>query len=179
MFFVEELLLIFGLSMDGFAASVCLGIQFGRRGIVPIVLLISGFHVGMLLIGFALGAGARGLMSSVFPWLAGLMLTLLGANMLRTAGREESGSGGSAVLAAAGSAFATSLDAMTVGAAFALMEASARQAGGLTALVMGTLSLLGAALGGRIGEKYRRGARTAGGAILTVLGLRMLIAALL
>ena len=176
--FWEELLLILGLSMDGFAASVCLGMELGRRRLAPIVLMITGFHVGMLLIGFAVGTGVRGLPSDLFPWIAGLMLTALGGNMLRQAGREEPQRSRDALLSIAGLSIATSLDAMTVGVALALMGASPVRAGGLTALVMGTLSLAGAGFGGRIGEGHRRGARLAGGMILAVLGLRLLITAL-
>lgn len=171
----EELLLILGLSMDGFAASVCLGMELGRRWAAPIALMIGGFHTALLLAGLALGTGVRGLMREALPWVGGLMLLLLGANMLRTSGREEARRGGSALLSIAGLSLATSLDAMTVGAALALMGASARRAGLLTALVTGSLSLLGAALGGCISRKYRRAARAAGGAILTMMGLRLLL----
>lgn len=179
MHFWEELLLILGLSMDGFAASVCLGIELGRGRLAPVVLFITAFHVGMLLAGYALGTGVRGVLDGVFPWIGGLLLALLGGNMLRTAGREEEKSAGGTLLSVAALAFATSVDAMTVGVALALSGASAGRAGALTALVMGSLSLLGAAFGGRIGERCRKGARLAGGAILTLLGLRMLLGALL
>lgn len=178
MLFWEELALILGLSMDGFAASVCMGIELGRRGLVRTVLFITGFHVAMLLAGYALGAGVRGVLAGVFPWIGGLILALLGANLLRTAGREEEKSAGGTLLSAAALAFATSVDAMTVGVALALSGAAACEAGMMTALVMGALSLLGAAFGGRIGRRFRRGARLAGGAILTLLGLRMLLGAI-
>ena len=54
---LEQLLLVLGLSMDGFAASVCMGMAAGPRRIGPIVAIMSGFHVGMLLLGYAVGAG--------------------------------------------------------------------------------------------------------------------------
>jgi len=177
MLFWEELALILGLSMDGFAASVCLGIDHGRRRLAPVVLFITGFHVGMLLAGYVLGAGVRGALDGVIPWIGGLLLAALGVNMLRTAGRGEEKSAGGTALSIAAPALATSVDAMTVGVALALSGASAGQAGALTALVMGSLSVIGAAFGGHIGERFRKGARLAGGAILAMLGLRMLLAA--
>ena len=176
MLFREELLLILGLSMDGFAASVCLGMERERRGLVSVVLCVTGFHVGMLLAGWVLGAGVRGICAAALPWAAGLILLLLGVRMLRTADREEDARPG---LSPAIPALATSVDALTVGAALALTEAAPGPAAGLTAAVMGSLSLVGAALGGRVGRKYRRAARLAGGAILAALGLKNLLGAVI
>ncbi len=179
MLFREELLLILGLSMDGFAASVCLGAARDRRGLAPVVLCVTGFHVGMLLAGWVLGAGVRGLCAAALPWAAGLILLFLGAEMLRTADREEAARPGGTPLSLAAPALATSVDALTVGAALALTEAAPLPAAGLTAAVMGALSLAGAALGGRVGQKHRRAARLAGGAILAALGFKTLLGAML
>lgn len=172
MFVYEEILLILGLSMDGFAASVCLGIELGRRRAGPVVLTITGFHVGMLLMGFLLGAGVRGVWEGVFPRVAAALLILLGLNMLRTARQEETVKDGG-WLSMAALAFATSIDAMTVGMALALMGASALRGACMTAVVMGILSLFGALFGIKVGEKHRMIARIAGGVVLIGLGLRM------
>lgn len=175
----EQLLLVLGLSMDGFAASVCMGIAHrGKKNILPIVALVSGFHVGMVLLGCWLGAGFRRWMEAFYPWLASALLLALGANMLRTAGEEgplprEMALGGMALLA-----FATSLDALTVGVAFALMEVPPLRAGLMVTGVMGSLSLTGAALGSRVGARRRKRARQAGGVILCILGFRLLWGAL-
>ena len=174
----EELLLIFGLSMDGFAASVCLGMELGRKKYPPIILSISGCHISLLLLGYALGAGVSGLLDGVFPWISGVILGLLGLNMLRSAGEEAPKPRGGGVLSIGALAFATSIDAMTVGVALALMEVPGWHAALYTALVMGTLSFIGAFLGGRLGAKYRFGARLSGGGILTLLGLKALLEAL-
>lgn len=175
----EQLLLVLGLSMDGFAASVCMGIEAGERSgkkLFPIVAMIGGFHVLMLLAGYGLGAGCRGRVAAVYPWAAALLLTLLGVNMLRQAGedgpKKEKGSGLASIAALS---FATSIDAMTVGVAFALYEVPAWQAGSLVAVVMGGLSFIGAAFGGHIGARYRRAARIAGGVILCALGAKLML----
>lgn len=176
MMFIEELLLILGLSMDGFAASVCLGIELGRSRVPPVVLAITACHVGMLLMGYLVGSGVRGVMEGIFLWIAAALLSLLGIHMLRAADREEPRRGGE-TLSIAALAFATSIDAVTVGVALALMGTSALLAAGMTAAVMGTLSLSGALLGGRIGKKYRLAARAAGGAILMLLGIKLFLGA--
>jgi putative Mn2+ efflux pump MntP len=178
----EQLLLVLGLSMDGFAAAVCMGMESrsrNGRGIFLITVMISGCHVVMLLLGYLLGTSCRGPIAKVYPWAAALLLTLLGIHMLREAGQSGHGTKkvGSLTSIAALS-FATSIDAVTVGIAFALYEVPAWQTGTLVALVMGSLSLSGAACGGRIGAKYRRGARVAGGLILCLLGVKLLVSTL-
>ena len=178
--FFEQLLLILGLSMDGFAASVCMGMAADGKRIWPIVAIMSGFHVGMLLAGYAIGAGLPDSLAAVYPWAAALLLAGMGVNMIREARRPEEScprrkntAGSIAALS-----LATSIDAMTVGVAFAVMEVPAFRAGGLVALVMGSLSTFGAAFGSRVGQNRRRAARTAGGAILCLLGLKLLLSAL-
>lgn len=180
---LEQLFLVLGLSMDGFAASVCMGMAAGegihrRRDKYLIVTLVSGCHVGMVLLGCWLGAGFRQWMEEFYPWLAAALLLGLGANMLRTAGEERACCLGIGVGAMVTLSLATSLDALTVGVAFSLMKVPALQAGCLTAAVMGTLSLVGAYFGSAVGQGHRKTARLAGGLILCVLGLRLLMSAL-
>ena len=174
---LEQLLLVLGLAMDGFAASVCMGMAAGRR-VWPIVGLISGFHVAMLLTGYALGASLPERLAAVYPWAAAAILAGMGANMIRTAGREEDCGGRSDLAGMAALALATSVDAMTVGAAFALMGADPALAGGLMGAVMVTLSLAGSLFGSRVGKARRKAARTAGGAILCLLGAKLLLGAM-
>jgi len=177
----EQLLLVFGLSMDGFAAAVCMGMAAGtERGkkLFPIVALVSGFHVGMVLLGHVIGAGFRQWMGLLYPFAAGGLLLALGIHMLLTAGEDavltRGLTPGSMVLLSA----ATSIDALTVGVSFALMGVSPLWAGSMTAAVMGALAFLGAAFGSGIGAAHRKRARRAGGLILCILGLRMILGAL-
>lgn len=179
MYIPEQLLLVLGLSMDGFAAAVCMGIAAGRhRKTVPITVLVSGCHVGMVVLGCLLGAGFRRWMEALYPWLAASLLLALGGNMLRTAGEEDTLPRQMAMGHMALLAFATSIDAFTVGVAFALMEVSALRAGWMVAAVMGALSLAGALLGSRVGARHRKRARQLGGVILCILGLKLLWGAL-
>ena len=179
MHILEQLLLVLGLSMDGFAASVCMGMAAGPKRIGPIVAIMSGFHVGMLLLGYAVGAGLPDSLTAMYPWTAGLLLAVMGLRMLRQAREpEEKPQGGQSAGSIAALSLATSIDAMTVGVAFAMMAVPAPRAGSMVAAVMGALSTVGAALGSRVGQNRRRAARTAGGAILCLLGLKMLLEAM-
>lgn len=177
MLFFEQLLLVLGLSMDGFTASVCMGMSAGRR-VWPIVCLISGFHMLMLAGGWCLGAGCPEQIAHLYPWAAAALLVCMGGNMMAHAGQEAEPSGRQAALSTAALALATSLDALTVGVAMALMGALLWQAVLLVAVVMGTLSLAGALLGYRVGRSRRRAARFAGGVILAMLGVKILLGCL-
>lgn len=178
MHILEQLLLVLGLAMDGFAASVCMGMAAGRR-IWPIVCLISGFHVAMLLSGYGLGASLPDSLTAVYPWAAALLLMGMGANMIREAREPETEPcAKSQALGMTALALATSLDAMTVGVAFALIGVSPWFAGGLMGAVMVTLSLIGSLFGSHIGRARRRAARTAGGVILCLLGVKLLLNAM-
>ena len=176
----EELLLVLGLSMDGFAASVCMGVTLGpeRGGRYRIVALVSGCHAAMVVLGCWLGIGLQSRIGTAWPFAAAALLLALGANMLRTAGREEGCRTGLTSGAMAALAMATSLDAFTVGVAFSLMEVPVLRAGGLTLLVMGALSILGVWFGGAVGKRHRKTARLAGGLILCILGFRLFWSAL-
>ena len=183
MHILEQLLLVLGLSMDGFAASVCMGMAAeegirGRRDKYRIVALVSGCHVGMVVFGCWLGAGFRRWMEEFYPWFAAALLLGLGANMLRTAGEERDCPRGLGIGTMVVLSLATSMDALTVGVAFSLMGVPALRAGCLTAGVMGTLSMAGAYFGGAVGQGHRKTARLAGGLVLCVLGLRLLMSAL-
>lgn len=174
----EQLLLVFGLSMDGFAAAVCMGMAAGeerQKKIYPIAALVSAFHVGMVLLGCFMGVGLQHLMGDIYPWLAGGLLLVLGLHMLLTAGEDAVLTGGLTMGSMAALSAATSIDALTVGVSFSLMEVPPLRAGLMTAAVMGVLGLLGAAFGSSIGAAHRKGARLTGGFILCVLGLRMIL----
>ena len=173
---IEQSLLILGLSMDGFCASVCLGMAAGRR-IWPIAGLISGFHVAMLLTGMALGAALPDGLQTAFPWAAGFLLSLMGVNMVRKAADPETEVAGLSLTSTAALALATSLDAATVGVAFALMAVPPLRAAAMTAVIMGALSVTGAAAGACFDHHRRRTARRTGGVLLSLLGLRLLAAA--
>lgn len=178
MYIPEQLLLVLGLSMDGFAAAVCMGIAADRsRKIGPIAAFVCGFHVGMVLLGCLIGAGFRRWMGLVYPWAAGGLLLLLGVQTLRTAGDDAPPEGGLTLGRMAALSAATSIDALTVGVTFSWMGVSLLRAGCMTAAVMGSLALLGAALGSRVGAEHRKRARRAGGLILCILGIRMILGA--
>ena len=182
---LELFILAVGLSMDAFAVSVCKGLSVDR--IRPRHALICGAYFGvfqalMPLIGYLLGVRFQGLIQQVDHWIAFVLLTLIGINMLREAfGKDEAES----VDASFGFrtmlmlAVATSIDALAVGISFALLEVNIWQAIAIIGCTTCALSIAGVGLGNRLGELFKKRAALAGGVILIVIGVKILIEHLL
>ena len=83
---IELLLLAIGLSMDAFAVSICKGIETKKASVKQVLLCgiwFGGFQGLMPLIGYLLGTRFETLISKIAPWLAFILLCLIGVNMRR------------------------------------------------------------------------------------------------
>ncbi len=70
---------------------------------------------------------------------------------------------------------ATSLDALAVGFSLALEEVMLWRAAVVIGLVAGVLSMIGILFGGRLGTRWGRWARLAGGCVLIAFALRIVV----
>ena len=72
-------------------------------------------------------------------------------------------------------AVATSIDALAVGVTFAFLQVSILPAAGLIGVITFLLSALGIRIGSVFGARFRSGAELAGGVILILIGLKILL----
>ncbi len=179
--FAELFLIGVGLSMDAFAAAVCKGLGMRtmrwRQGAV-IALLFGGFQAAMPLLGWVLGRQFESYITSIDHWIAFLLLGYLGGKTLWDALHEEESSPASGrfdLRELVMLAVATSIDALAVGITFAFLQVSILPAAGLIGCTTFSLSLAGVWIGCRFGARYKRGATLAGGAILCLIGLKILL----
>lgn len=179
--FAELFLIGVGLSMDAFAAAVCKGLGMRtmrwRQGAV-IALLFGGFQAAMPLLGWVLGRQFESYITSIDHWIAFLLLGYIGGKMLWDALHEEESSPASGrfdLRELVMLAVATSIDALAVGITFAFLQVSILPAAGLIGCTTFSLSLAGVWIGCRFGARYKRGATLAGGAILCLIGLKILL----
>ena len=170
-----------GLSMDAFAASICKGLAMGRirwrQGMV-IALLFGGFQALMPLLGWALGRQFEGYITSIDHWIAFLLLGYIGGKMIWDAlheGEEEQSCGQFALKELLMLAVATSIDALAVGITFAFLQVSIVPAAVLIGCTTFAISLAGVWIGHRFGSRYKRRATLAGGVILCLIGLKILL----
>lgn len=180
MTFVELFLIAVGLSMDAFAVSVCKGLsvpKVKKKHMLIVGLYFGGFQALMPLIGYILGANFQTLIVSIDHWIAFILLVLIGVNMIHEAiGEEEEelddSFGFRAMLPLA---IATSIDALAIGVTFAFLDVQILPAIILIGITTFVLSVIGILCGNLFGAKYKSAAEIAGGVVLVLLGLKILL----
>lgn len=180
--FLELFALAVGLSMDAFAVSVCKGLSMKRadaKGMAVCGAWFGGFQALMPLIGFTLGSLFAGAIEAVDHWIAFGLLALIGVNMLREAflGKDDKEEDADlSVKTMFVMAVATSIDALAVGISLALAgNVNIWTAVLLIGCTTFLLSAAGVKVGSLFGNKFEKKAEIAGGVILIVLGIRILL----
>ena len=182
--FIELFLLGVGLSMDAFAVSVCKGLAMKKATLksqMTCGLWFGGFQALMPLIGFFLGAMFADAIKSFDHWIAFGLLALIGANMLKEALEKdcdccEAHDADMSVKTMFIMAVATSIDALAVGISLAMAgDVNIWAAIALIGVTTCALSALGVKIGNIFGSRYEKKAEFAGGVILILLGLKILL----
>ena len=181
--FIELLLLAVGLSMDAFAVSVCKGLSMKKatlRAGLTCGIWFGGFQALVPLIGFFLGSLFADAIQAFDHWVACVLLAVIGINMLWEAFEKKQeeccGNADMGVKTMFLMAVATSIDALAVGISLAMagnvnIMAAVLLIGCTTCL----LSALGVKIGNVFGSRYEKRAEIAGGIILILLGLKILL----
>ncbi len=178
---LELILLAIGLSMDAFAVSICKGLALGKarwREAVVVGLWFGGFQALMPLLGYLAGSRFAEAISAFDHWIAFGLLLLIGLSMIREAfgSEEEDKSGASlAFKAMLILAIATSIDALAVGVTFAFLTVRIVPAVCMIGCITFAFSVLGVRLGAVFGIKNKSRAELAGGIILILLGVKILL----
>lgn len=178
---VKLLFIAVSLAMDAFAVSVCKGLNMKKinyKHAVIIGAFFGVFQAVMPLIGWAVGRQFTSLVTSVSHWIAFGLLAFIGEKMLieaiKSSGEEEVPEGLDYkelfILAVA-----TSIDALAVGVVFAFENVKIIPSVLIIGVTTFVLSVLGVAIGNRFGAKYNKGAQIAGGVILILLGVKILL----
>lgn len=180
MSFWSLLLLAVGLSMDAFAVAVCKGLatrKLDGRKMVTAGLWFGGFQALMPLLGYLLGAGFAGLIGRFSHWVAFALLAFIGVNMLRESfgGEEEAPDPDFSPKAMLPLALATSIDALAAGVSFAAMQVQILPAVGLIGVTTCLFSAIGVKVGNLFGVRFKALAERAGGAVLVLMGLKILL----
>lgn len=176
----ELFIVAVSLSMDAFAVSVCKGLSVGRPKwwhCLTCGVWFGGFQALMPLLGWMLGVRFQAVIASVDHWVAFVLLGLIGFNMVREAlsGEEEELDCSFGIRAMFLLALATSIDALAVGVTFAFLKVPILQAVTLIGLTTLVLSCLGVKIGSVFGNRFQSKAELAGGIILMVMGLKILL----
>ena len=178
---VFEIIVIgIGLAMDAFAVSVCKGLSMKKmnwKNAIIIALYFGIFQAIMPIIGYFLGTTFSGFVESVDHWIAFILLSIIGGNMIKDSADDEIEKRNDKVDLKTMSilAIATSIDALAVGVTFAFFKANVLQAVTIIGLITFGLSLIGVKIGNRFGDKFQNKAELIGGIILIIIGLKILL----
>ena len=175
----ELFVIAVGLSMDAFAVSICKGLSMKKmswkNGIIA-GLYFGGFQAGMPLIGYVLGTQFKVLITSIDHWIAFILLSLIGINMIRESGGEaENLDACFTFKAMLPLAVATSIDALAVGVTFAFLKVQIIPAVSFIGITTFVISCAGVLIGNRFGAKYKSKAEIAGGIVLILMGVKILL----
>lgn len=179
---IELLLLAVSLAMDAFAVSVGKGMAVRR--VRPYHGLICGIYFGvfqalMPCIGYAAGSSFRKLVEPAAPWIAFILLALIGANMIRESlGPGEEADASFSVATMVALAVATSIDALAAGVSLAMTGTGIIPAAAVIGITCFVISFAGVYAGSLIGGKLGKRADMAGGIVLILIGLKILLTSL-
>lgn len=176
----ELLLIAVGLSMDAFAVAICKGLSMQKMNIknaVIVGLYFGGFQALMPFIGYLLGSQFQDTIQFIDHWIAFILLGIIGINMIRESLKKESESCDASVAFQdmLVLAVATSIDALAVGIGLAFLQVDILSAVSSIGVTTFLLSIVGVKVGTVFGYKYKSKAEFAGGTILVLMGIKILV----
>ena len=136
----------------------------------------GAFQAIMPSFGYFLGSRFEHLLNSVGPWVAFILLAVIGVNMVRESfGGDETVDNDFSAKAMLPLAVATSIDALAVGITFAFLEVDILPAVCCIALTTFLLSAVGIKAGAIVGSRGKSWAELAGGLVLVLMGCKILL----
>jgi len=171
-----------GLAMDAFAVSIAAAAAVDA--VTPRQTFRLAFHFGLFqfmmpIFGWLAGGELASRIGRYDHWVAFALLAFIGGKMLLAAVRRtelDAQTDPTRGLMLVTLSLATSIDALAVGASMALMRVSIWLPCVVIGLVAAALSAIGIRFGSRLGPRLGRWAEAAGGCVLVLIGLRIVIA---
>ena len=182
----EIILMSLALAMDAFAVAICKGLSTEKVQIKHMLVVgawFGTFQALMPFIGCTIGAAFLSYIEAVDHWIAFLLLSFIGANMIREAlSKDEDGcdceDASLAPRVMLTMAIATSIDALAAGVGMSVDLDGMGQiifATLMIGVITFILSAAGVKIGNVFGSKYKFLAELAGGIVLVGMGVKILI----
>lgn len=177
---IEIILISIALAMDAFAVSICKGLAMSKmnwkKGFI-VGIYFGVFQALMPIIGYFLGSRFETIVTSIDHWIAFILLAVIGGKMIKDAYENtcENCSDDTTPKTMLILAIATSIDALAVGIMFAFLRVNLILAVSFIGIITFFLAILGVKIGNIFGDKYEKKAELAGGCILIVMGIKILL----
>lgn len=177
---LEIILIGISLAMDAFAVAVCKGLSMKKLELKKSIAVGTyfGFFQGLMpIIGFILGTSFERIIVNIDHWVAFIFLGIIGMNMIKDSFSKETENINDKVnfKAMLPLSLATSIDALAVGITFAFLHVNIGLSAIIIAITTLILSVIGVIIGNKFGNKYEKKAEFAGGVILVLMGLKILL----
>lgn len=174
------IIITIGLAMDAFAVSICKGLSMKKMSWKKGLIIggYFGFFQGFMpLIGYLLGVGFQSKVEAVDHWLALILLAIIGIDMIKDAFSKDTEEKNDSVdfKEMIVLAIATSIDALAVGITMAFLDVNIILAVLLIGIITFVISVIGVKIGNIFGDKYEKKAELAGGIILVLMGIKILV----
>ena len=177
--YLEILILSIGLAMDAFAVSICKSTQMKEDSAykkTTLAFLFGAFQCVMPIIGAIVGAQFSQNFDEWDHWVIFITLGYLGINMIRTSLSDEEEDTTTVdwkeMLALS---VATSIDALAVGVTIALLHVDVYFASLTIGIITFLVCLVGIFSGYHMIKAFRERAEMAGGVILIIIGVKILM----
>ncbi len=174
-----------GLSADCFA--VALGISISRQGLsrrrfIRFPAAFGLFQAIMLVTGWLAGRSVVRFIEAYDHWVAFGLLVIIGGRMIQESFHEEEGGAGRDInkwFTLLALSLATSIDSLAAGLSYAFLHVNIAFAAVTTGLTAFLITIIGHYIGNRVGPLVGKKAEMAGGVILIIIGLRIILEHLL
>lgn len=174
------LVIAIALAMDCFAVSLAAGTVIKERRLFSAAVMgifFGTFQSAMALIGWAAGTWIAATIGFIDHWVAFVILAVIGAKMVYEGfkGEEAPDRNYLSVPILLILSIVTSIDSLGVGLSFALLSTGIVQAIAIIGLISLIFSFAGVMLGSRLAARFGSPVEIAGGIVLIVIGIRILI----
>ena len=178
---LEILLIAFGLSMDAFAVSITLGLSVNRPTTKEILLpgIFFGFFQALMpIIGYFAGIYFASRIQEFDHWIAFALLGIIGGKMIKESlskDERKPNENSFLLIKMLVLAIATSIDALAIGVTFAFLNVHIFKAVIIIGFITFFISMCGVKIGNIFGAKFKSKAEFMGGAVLVLLGVRIVL----
>jgi putative Mn2+ efflux pump MntP len=178
----EIIVIAVGLAMDAFAVSITLGLSVKnlrfRQMMIPGI-YFGFFQALMPAIGYFVGIYFADKIQNLDHWIAFALLGFIGGRMIKESfskeRNDEAAEYSFKFIQMLVLALATSIDALAVGITFAFFKVNIIKAITITGVITFFISIGGIKIGNIFGTKYKSRAEFIGGAILIIIGIKIVI----
>jgi putative Mn2+ efflux pump MntP len=180
---LEIFLIGVGLAMDAFAVSITLGLAVKNPKITEII--IPGVYFGLFqsimpAAGYFAGSYFADKIENADHWIAFVLLGFIGGKMIKDSLAKETkevteDKNSFGFIKMLGLAVATSIDALAVGVTFAVFKVNIYTAVLVIGVTTFFISTCGVKIGNIFGTKFKSKAEFIGGAILVIIGVKIVI----